>query len=134
MSSFIANGTTLRMSFKCGDEVKTTTSQYKVARLTASMTVSIATAVTDNVVGIIESMQSAGSEVCSVITHGVARGIMQTATSCAIGVWLVANPTGTLETAITNTTAQIVVGRALTVPATGGAVVVYVTPIPTFLV
>ena len=92
------------------------------------MTVDIATATTDHVIGLVENVCSASSEAVTVITHGVARGVIQTATSCVINAFLTPGASGTLDTAVTNTTEQVIIGQALSVPVTGGAVVVYVNP------
>ena len=115
-----------RYSFKAGDGAKTTTSQYKLAYISASMTVSVPSVTAAPIIGLIESYQSSNSEVVSVITAGIAKGVMRTATTCAIGALLVADVggLGTLDTGITDTTAQVIVGRALNVPVTGGAVIV----------
>ena len=113
-----------RYSFKAGDNVKTSTSQYKVASISASMTVVVPTSVNDPIIGIIESMQSETSESVTLITAGIAKGVMRTGTSCAIGTYLVFDLLGTLDIAVTDTTSQTLVGRALNVPKTGGAVAV----------
>jgi len=131
MASIVGNADTGRVSFSVGTLVNTTTSQYKAAYVSASMTVAIGTAATDDIIGLIDSFQSAGSDYVSVITHGMAKGVMRTGTSCAIGARVVCDALGTLDTAITNTSDQTIIGRALTVPATGGAVSVYVNPYDT---
>ena len=133
MSSAVGNGTTKRMTFKCGTGARTTTSQYRVAYISGSMTVCVSSAAADEAVGIIDSMQSAGSEYCSVITSGLALGVMHSATTCVIGAWLVANTEGSLDIPDTVTTDNVVVGRALSVPASGGTVMVMVNIHPTIL-
>ncbi len=132
--NIVENGTTLKMSFIAAANVKTTTSQYKACYISASMTVSLSSTGADEIVGIVSSFQSEGSEYCTVITHGVAKGVMATNTSCVIGAWLVSDSIGVLDTAVTNTTDQCIIGRCLDVPASGGAVMVYVNVHPTTLV
>ena len=126
MASIVGNADTCRVSFACGSSLATTTSQYRVAYISASMTACLATNAADLAIGITDSYQSAGSDAVSVITTGLAKGIMRTGTASAIGDILVADAAGTLDVAITNTTDQNIIGRALDVPATGGAVTVYV--------
>jgi len=125
------NAYTARMTFAAGTGARTTTSQYKVAYLSASMTVCVASASSDRVIGIIDSYQSSGSTMVTVITHGVATGCMLSGTTCTLGDWLVATTAGSLVVALTNTTAnQRIVGQLLDVPASGGAATVYVCPMP----
>lgn len=128
MASIVANADTSRVSLIVGTGVNTSTSQYKCVYMGASMTANLCTAATDDVIGIIDSNQSASSDYVSVIYHGLAKGVMRTGTSCVIGALLVPDAGGTLDTAITATNDENIVGRALTVPATGGAVTVLVHP------
>lgn len=118
-----------KASFAAGDACKTTTSQYKAVYISGSMTVSICSNSADNVIGIIDSFQSAGSNVVTVIMHGIATGCMLSGTTAAIGTWLVATTQGCLIPALTNTTAlQKCIGVLLDVPGSGGAATVYVNP------
>ncbi len=126
MSSIVGNSDTGRATFSVGGSLATTTSQYKAAYISASMTACLCSNAADLAIGIVDSYQSASSDYVSIITNGLAKGIMRTGTSCAIGALLVSDDLGTLDTAITNTTDQNILGRALNVPATGGAVTIFV--------
>jgi hypothetical protein len=81
---------TVRMSFKAAASAKTTTSQYRVAigdytttdygSLYAAVLATVG--ITSPVLGIIDSFQTANSEVVSVITMGLAKAYCA-GTSCA---------------------------------------------------
>ena len=122
-----SNALSDRVTFIAGASILTTTSYCRVGYISASMTCCLASASSDDAIGIIDTTLSAGSDAVTVIMHGLARGVMQSATACAIGDWLVADTMGSLDVALTNTTAnQQIIGRALEVPATGGSVQIYV--------
>ena len=129
--SLKANEYSIRQTFKAASNVKTTTAQFAVAYISASMTVSVASAAADDAVGIIEDCPSATCDNVSVIMHGIATGKMLSGTTVAIGDWLSASTFGSLIVALTTTTAnQKIVGRALDVPASGGAVTIFVNICP----
>jgi len=126
--AMIGSNNTVRESFKCGASVATTTSQYKSCYLSTDFTVSICTALTDKVVGIIDSYQTSDSKVCEVITFGFAKGYMLAGTVCSAGDMLTPAAGGTVTLFITNTSLQYLIGMAMDTPATAGAVTIYVNP------
>ena len=120
------------ITFDCGAALRTTTAENKVVYLEGNMAVDLASAAADKIVGIVSSMNrlSASSEQVGVIVHGMAKGVMLSATACTYGDWLVATTQGLLDVYATNTAQQNIVGIAYETPGTGGAVTVYVHPVP----
>lgn len=125
------NSNSIRVSFIAGASTRTTTSQFMACYLSSAMTANIATAAADDVIGIIDSYQSASSQAVDVIVLGPATGVMRTGTTCVIGALLIADAGGTLDVALTNTTDQTIIGRAMSVPVSGGVVRILVNPMAT---
>lgn len=136
--SIYANADTERISFIAGDNIKTSTSQYKICGITASMTVSVVNTTTayKNIIGVVDSFQSSGSEVVSVVVSGLAK--VFTVISCTAGDPLVSNSTGvatpftsyTITAVITGTAAMsntnVILGTALQGGITSGAMLCFV--------
>ena len=133
-----ANADTERMTFICGDKAKTSTSQYRIAVLDASMTVSVvgSSGAYKNVIGVIDSFQSSSSEAVSVVMHGLAKVFM--GVSCTAGDPLISDASGTAAplvaytitsistgtSALSNT--NVILGTALQGGITSGAMMCFV--------
>lgn len=89
MSTLYGNGQDLDLNLKAGSLLLTSTSQYKVALLsdefTAQLPSSTATARTG--IGIVQSFQSAGSEVVKVRVGGISKAIC--GASVTAGSWVI---------------------------------------------
>lgn len=125
MSNF-GNADSDYITLLADDDLKTTTALYKTVYLSASMTGSLASMSSDKVVGLVSEKMSSGSEYVTVCHNGLAKGTMLSLTVATAGDWLVAWTTGALTTFSTATTAQNIVGQALTASRTGGAVTLLV--------
>lgn len=136
--SVYGNADTERISFIAGSGAKTTTSQYRIGYLYDSMTVCVVETTTSykNIIGIIDSYQSSGSEVLSVVVHGLARVNM--AVSCSAGDPLMSDSVGnatpltayTITALCTGTTqlsnTNVIVGTALQDGYTNGSMMCFV--------
>ena len=120
------NADTQRITFKAADAVKTTTAQWHISRLTGSMTAGLASTAADEVIGVIDSNQSESSDYVSVVVHGMTKVVMLSLTVAAVGDFLVASTLGTANAFATNTSNQVILGRALETSRTGGAVTCFV--------
>lgn len=133
-----ANADTQRLTFKAGSNAKTSTSQYKIGYISDSMTVSVVNTTTayKNIIGVIDTFQSSGSEALSVVVSGLGKVYM--GTSCTAGDPLVANSVGnatpltayTITAIITGTAAisntNVILGTALQGGITNGAMSCFV--------
>ena len=120
------------ITFDASSGLLTTTAEGKVAYLDGNMSVDIASTAADKIVGVVSSINrlSSSSEQVGVIVHGMGKATMRSATACTYGDWLVASTNGSVDVYGTNTAQQNIVGYALETPGTGGAVTVYVHPVP----